>query len=317
MVRIVVLDGRPLAAERADWAALERLGQLELYDHTPPDLVAARTAGADILVTNKAPVTAELLESAARPRFVTVTATGFDCVDVAAARRVGVPVSNVPEYGTSSVAQYVFALLLELCHHVAVHDAAVRAGEWTAQPDFCLRKTPLVDLEGKTMGIVGYGRIGRRVGQIARGFGMRVVLHTRHRPAGPEADDWRTLDDLFAESDVVSLHCPMQPGMAPIVTAARLSRMKSSAFLINTARGGLVAERDLADALAQGKLGGAAVDVVSVEPIPADHPLLVAPRCLITPHIAWASTEARARLMQATAANIEAFLAGQPIHLVT
>ncbi len=316
MARIVVLDGRPLGSDRSDWAAVERLGALELHEHTPPELLAARAAGAEIVVTNKARIGADLFDSPAAPRFVAVTATGFDCVDVIAASRNGVPVSNVPEYAAGSVAQFVFALLLELCHHVGVHDAAVRAGEWTAQPHFSLRKTPLVDLEGKTMGLVGQGRIGGRVAQIARGFGMKVIHHCRTRSSGVDGASWRTLDELFAESDVVSLHCPLTPQTAGLVHGDRLKRMKPTAYLINTARGGLVIEQDLADALARGELAGAAVDVTSIEPIRPENPLLSAPRCLITPHIAWASQDARRRLLEATAANIAAFLAGRPINVV-
>lgn len=316
-MKIVVLDGRPLAADRAGWGALERLGELEFYPHTPVDRLRERAAGAGILVTNKARIGAEILEAQPGPRFVTVTATGYDCVDVETARRLGVPVSNVPEYGTGSVAQYVFALLLELCHQTAVHAAAVHAGEWTNQPDFSIRKTRLVELEGKTLGVVGLGRIGRRVGQIAGALGMRVVHHGRSRPSsGPEAESWRPLDALFAESDVISLHCPMNPQSAGLVNRERLALLKPTAFLINTARGGLVNEGDLAVALAEGRLAGAALDVVSTEPIRPENPLLRAPNCLITPHIAWATDEARGRLMETTAANIAAFLAGRPINVV-
>ena len=316
-MKIVVLDGRPLAAERSDWKPLESLGELEVYPHTPAGEIRERTAGAAILVTNKARIGAEILEAQPGPRYVTVTATGYDCVDVATARRLGVPVSNVPEYGTGSVAQYVFALLLELCHRTALHGAAVQSGQWTNQPDFSLRKTRLVELEGKTLGVVGLGRIGRGVGELGRSFGMRLIHHGRSRPgSGPDAESWRTLDALFAESDVISLHCPMNEQTAGLVNRHRLALLKPTAFLINTARGGLVNELELAAALSDGQLAGAAVDVVSIEPIRPDNPLLEAPNCLITPHIAWATEEARARLMRATAANIAAFLAGRPINVV-
>ena len=272
-----------------------------------------------MLVTNKAPIRAELIDGSPGLRFITLTATGFDCVDIAAARRRGIPVSNVPEYGTDSVAQYVFALLLELCHHVALHDAAVRAGEWTNQPDFSIRKTPLIELAGKTMGIVGYGRIGRRVGELARAFGMDVD-RPRRRTRWPE-DDGRAarrceLDELFARADVISLHCPLTPQTAGLVNRDRLRLVKPGALLINTARGPLVVDADLAEALAAGRLAGAAVDVVSVEPIRPDNPLLTAPNCLLTPHIAWATAEARQRLMDATVANIAAFLEGRPVNVV-
>jgi glycerate dehydrogenase len=259
-----------------------------------------------------------VIESTQELRFITILATGFDCVDLAAARRRGIPVSNVPEYGTFSVAQYVFALLLELCHHVTLHADAVRAGEWTRQPDFSLRKTPLHELAGKTMGIVGYGRIGRRVGELARAFGMHTLAYDS-APRPTAADDpvaWCELDELFARADVISLHCPLTGQTARLVNRERLRLAKPSAFLINSARGGLVVEEHLAEALNAGSLAGAAVDVVSQEPIRPDNPLLGAKNCLITPHIAWATEEARRRLMEATFANVAAFLAGEPINVV-
>jgi glycerate dehydrogenase len=317
-VKIVILDGRPLAADRAAWSALDRLGAVEFHEFTSPEDVPARAQGAAILVTNNAPVRAPILETSADLRFITVTATGFDCVDVAAARQKGIPVSNVPEYSSSSVAQFVFALVLELCQNVARHAAAVAAGEWTNQPDFSLRKTPLLELAGKTMGIVGFGRIGKQVGQIAQGFGMTVVASSSSRPSasgGPSVERCH-VDELFARSDVVSLHCPLTPQTAGLVNRERLGRMKPGAFLINTARGALIVDADLAEALNGGRLAGAALDVVAPEPIRPDNPLLHARNCLITPHIAWATEEARARLMDATVANTAAFLAGRPINVV-
>jgi glycerate dehydrogenase len=247
-----------------------------------------------------------------------VLATGFDCVDVAAARRRGIPVSNVPVYGTDSVAQYTFALLLELCHHVAMHDEAVRDGEWSGQPDFSIRKTRLVELAGKTMGIAGYGRIGHRVGELARAFGMAILAYDPVAQAGSSEASvtWCELDELFARSDVISLHCPLTVQNRGLVNRDRLRLMRPGAFLINTARGALVVEDDLAEALDAGRLAGAAVDVVSTEPIRHDNPLLQAKNCLITPHIAWATEEARARLLETTVANISAFLAGRPLNVV-
>lgn len=317
-MKIVVLDGRPLAPEREAWAELDRLGEVAVYDFSTPEEVRSRSAGAAVLITNKAPIRADLIEESPDLRFIAVTATGFDCVDLAAARRRGIPVANVPEYGTDSVAQFVFALLLELCHHVVLHAEAVRAGEWSHQPDFCLRKTPLIELAGKTMGIVGYGRIGQRVGELARAFGMAVLAYDllRGSSAAEGAVAWCDLDDLFARADVISLHCPLTPQTAGLVNRERLGRVKPSAILINTARGGLIVEADLVEALASGRLAAAAVDVVSSEPIRPDNPLLTAPRCLITPHIAWDTHEARQRLMRATAANIVAFLEGQPANVV-
>jgi glycerate dehydrogenase len=314
----VILDGRPLSADRTHWSALESLGTIEFHEYTAPEDVTKRAGGAEIIVTNKAPVRAPFIESSTALKFITVTATGYDCVDVAAARTKGIPVSNVPEYSTRSVAQFVFALLLELCEHVAKHAAAVDAGEWTKQPDFSLRKTPLYELAGKTMGIVGFGRIGRQVAEIARAFGMSVLASTSLRGSNSGASDVERceLDELFERSDVISLHCPLTPDTAGLVNRDRLARMKPGAFLINTARGALIVEADLASALENGRLAGAGLDVVSKEPIQPDNPLARAPNCLITPHIAWATEEARARLMQATAQNIKAFLDGRPIHLV-
>jgi glycerate dehydrogenase len=317
-VKIVILDGRPLDVDPAAWAGLDQVSEVEFHNYTSPEDVPARARGAAVLVTNKSPVRSPLIESSAELRFITVTATGFDCVDAAAARGRGIPVSNVPEYSTHSVAQHVFALLLEMCVQVGVHAQAVRAGDWSQLPDFSMRKTPLVELAGKTMGIVGFGRIGQRVGELAEAFGMSVLAYSpsRRSPADGRPVTWCELDDLFARADVISLHCPLTPQTAGLVNSKRLGLIKPSAFLINTARGGLVVEQDLADALYAGRLAGAGVDVVSKEPIRPDNPLLAARNCLITPHNAWATEEARRRLMAATVANVAAFLAGKPINVV-
>jgi len=317
-VKIVILDGRTLAPDREAWAGLDRFGEVELHDVSTGDEVASRASGAAVLITNKSPVSAALIEKSPGLRFVTVTATGFDCVDLEAARRRNIPVSNVPEYGTVSVAQYVFALLLELCHHVALHAEAVRAGEWTNQHDFSLRKTPLIELAGKTMGIVGFGRIGRRVADLARAFGMSTLAYDAFPPQSPGDGlvTWCALDELFARSDVISLHCPLTDQTARLVNRDRLRLVKPTAFLINTARGSLVVEADLAEALNAGRLAGAGLDVVAREPIRRDNPLLSAKNCLVTSHIAWATDQARRRLMEATVANVEAFLAGRPINVV-
>ncbi len=317
-MKIVILDCRTLAAVRESWADLDRFGEVVLHDVSAADEIASRALGASVLVINKAPIGASLIEKLPDLRFITVTATGFDCVDLAAARRRGIPVSNVPEYGTLSVAQYVFALLLELCHHVALHVDAVRAGEWTDQPDFSLRKTPLIELAGKSMGIVGFGRIGRQVGELARAFGMSVLAYDAFPPRSPGDGSvtWCTLDELFKRSDVISLHCPLTAETAGLVNRDRLRLVKPTVFLINTARGALITEPDLAESLNGGRLAGAALDVVSLEPIRRDNPLFAAKNCMITPHIAWATDQARRRLMEATVANIEAFLTGKPINVV-
>jgi glycerate dehydrogenase len=312
------LDGRPLAADRAAWSGLDQFGEVEYHDFTLPEDVPARARGAGVLVTNKSPVRAPLIESSAELRFITLTATGFDCVDVSTARMRGIPVSNVPEYGTDSVAQHVFALLLEMCVQVGLHAQAVRAGEWSRLPDFSMRKTPLVELAGKTMGIVGFGRIGQRVGILAEAFGMSVLAYDPlpRPPADGRPVSWCEIDDLFARSDVISLHCPLTPETAGLVNSQRLGLVKPSTFLINTARGGLVVENDLAEALNAGWLAGAGLDVVSNEPIRPDNPLMAARNCVVTPHIAWATEESRRRLMEATVANVAGFLAGTPINVV-
>jgi glycerate dehydrogenase len=317
-MKIVVLDGRPMNLDRAGWSGLDQFGELEYFDYSSPEEVRSRSRGAAILILNKAQIRADLIDELSELKFITLTATGFDCVDIAAARRRGIPVSNVPVYGTQSVAQFVFALLLELCHHVALHAAAVGQGEWTRQPDFSLMKTPLIELAGKTMGIIGFGRIGRRVAQLARAFDMSPLAFDPipAAVAGQNLAAPCELDELFARSDVISLHCPLTDQTRGLVNRERLKLVKPSAFLINTARGPLVVEADLAEALAAGRLAGVAVDVVSVEPVQLDNPLLRAKNCMVTPHIAWATAEARRRLLDATVANVAAFLAGRPINVV-
>jgi glycerate dehydrogenase len=317
-MRIVVLDGYTLAADGNSWGALHALGEVEVHDRSSPAEVAERAQSAVVLVTNKARIPAAVIDGCPGLRFIAVSATGFDCVDVVAASRRRIPISNVPEYGTDSVAQLTFALLLELCHHVGRHADAVRGGEWARSPDFCFWKAPLVELAGKTMGVVGFGRIGQRVGELAHAFGMSVRAHSRSRPAPPAYPSfaWAGLDELFARADVISLHCPLTPESAGLVNRERLLLVRPGAFLINTSRGGLVNERDLAEALNEGRLAGAAVDVVTQEPIHPDNPLLSAPNCLITPHIAWATREARRRLLEATVANVAGFLAGRPTNVV-
>jgi glycerate dehydrogenase len=317
-MKIVVLDGYTLAADGNSWEALRTLGDVEIHDRSSPEQVAERARGAAVLITNKARIPAEVIDNSPELRFIAVSATGFDCVDVAAATRRSIPVSNVPEYGTDSVAQLTFALLLELCHHVGRHAHAVRGGEWARSPDFCFWKAPLIELAGKTMGIVGFGRIGRRVGELAHAFGMAVLAHSRSRSEAPvyRPFAWAGMDELFSQADVISLHCPLTAETAGLVNRERLQLVRPGAFLINTARGGLVMEQDLAESLNEGRLAGAAVDVVAQEPIRPDNPLLAARNCLITPHIAWATREARRRLLEATITNVANFLAGRPTNVV-
>lgn len=316
--RIVVLDGYTLNPGDNPWDDLAQLGSLTVHDRTPPELVIKRASAAEIVLTNKTVLSAETMAQLPRLRFISVLATGYNVVDVAAARARGIVVSNVPEYGTDSVAQHTIALLLELCQRVGAHDADVHASRWASCPDFSFWRAAPRELAGSTMGIVGFGRIGRRVGAIAHALGMRVIAHGGNRQGPPpfEPFAWAGLDELFERSDVVSLHCPLTSENTRLVSAGRLARMKPGAFLLNTARGGLVDESALAAALSSGRIAGAAVDVVSEEPIRTTNPLLGAPNCIITPHMAWASLAARRRLMAATVENVVAFLRGAPVNVV-
>jgi glycerate dehydrogenase len=317
-MQIVVLDGHTVNPGDNPWDGVARLGDLIVYDRTPADAIIGRAAGAEIVLTNKTELSAATLAALPRLRFIAVLATGFNIVDVAAARARGIAVSNVPEYGTASVAQHTLALLLELANRVGDHARAVAGGEWVRAPDFSFWLTPPRDLSGCTLGLVGYGRIGQRVGALARALDMRVLATASGR--GPRADTpdvaWRPLADLFAEADAVSLHVPLTADTAQLVNAAVLACMKPTAFVINTARGGLIDESALAAALNGGRIAGAALDVLSTEPPRPDNPLLSARNCVITPHIAWASLAARRALMRATEANVAAFVAGAPINVV-
>jgi glycerate dehydrogenase len=317
-MRIVVLDGHTVNPGDNPWDPLDRLGDVTVYDRTPDESIVEHSRGAEVLVTNKTPLSAATLDQLPDLQFISLLSTGYDVVDIAAARERGVPVSNVPEYATDAVAQFTFALLLELCHHVGLHARSVRRGEWARSVDFCYWKTPLTELQGKQMGILGFGRIGRRVGELAHAFGMNV-LACDARPADEPAYRpfaWRDLAALFAEADVISLHCPHTRETEGVVNADLLSTMKPDTFLINTARGALVVEQDLADALNAGRIAGAALDVAAAEPIAADSPLVTAKNCVVTPHIAWAALAARRRLMHTTAENIAAFMSGEPINVV-
>jgi len=317
-MKIVVLDGYTLNPGDLSWDGLKDLGDVTIHDYTPADQIVARAQDAEILFTNKTPLTAATLAQLNKLTYIGVLATGYNVVDVKAAAARGVAVTNIPTYGTSSVAQMVFALLLELCHHVQLHSDAVRGGEWSASRDFCFWKTPLVELQGKTIGIVGFGRIGRQVAKIADAFGMRVLAQDKFQGPAPDLADfrWAELDELLAQSDVVSLHCPLFPDTAGLINQETLARMKPSAFLINTSRGGLIVDQDLSDALNRNQIAGAALDVLSVEPPPADNPLLKAKNILVTPHISWATAEARARLMGIAVDNLKAYLAGKPVNVI-
>ena len=313
--KIVVLDGHTLNPGDLSWDALGELGDLTVHDRTPPEQVTARAMGAEIVFTNKSLVPAEAIESLPQLRYIGVLATGYNVVDIAAAGARNIPVTNTPAYGTASVAQMTFALILELTQQPALHDDSVHAGDWSECLDFCYWKKPLVELDGLTLGLVGYGEIGQAVARLGRAFGMKILVHTR---TVREEPDTRFVDceTLFAEADVVSLHCPLTNENQGFVNAQLLSQMKPTAFLINTARGPLVVEAALAKALNEKQIAGAATDVLSVEPPPADNPLFGAKNIIITPHIGWATRAARERLMNIAADNLRAFLKGTPQNVV-
>ena len=317
-MKIVVLDGYTLNPGDLDWKGLEALGELTVYDRTDACDIVSRIGDAEIVYTNKTPLTEETFAACPSIRFVGVLATGYNVVDVDAAKRRGIPVCNVPTYGTAAVAQFTMALLLEVCHHVGAHSDAVREGAWTACPDFCFWNYPLIELAGKTMGIIGFGRIGQDVGKLAQAFGMKVLAFDNHKRSELESDTMRyaELDELFAESDVISLHCPLFPTTQGIINAENIKKMKDGVIILNDSRGPLIVEQDLYDALESGKVAAAAVDVVSTEPIREDNVLLKAKNMMITPHIAWAPKESRARLMDVAVKDLEAFLAGSPINVV-
>ncbi|MDA0807089.1 MAG: D-2-hydroxyacid dehydrogenase [Planctomycetota bacterium] len=316
--RIVILDGATLNPGDNPWTAVEQLGNVTLHADSELDEIIQRLSEADIAITNKVRLTAEIIEQLPNLKFISVSATGHDCVDSAAAAKRGIPVANVPTYGTPSVAQFTFALLLELCHRVALHDEAVRAGEWQSCGSFSFWKTPQIELHGLTLGVIGFGRIGQQVARIGSAFGMRILAASRHRQAlsNDLSFEWATTEEIAERADVVSLHCSLNENSTGMINRDFLSRMKPSAFLLNTSRGPLIDEAALAEALNAGELAGAAVDVASVEPITDDNPLLTARNCLITPHMAWSSLAARRRMMEITADNIRHFLAGTPNNIV-
>ena len=316
-MKIVVLDGYTENPGDLSWAQLEELGELTVYDRTPADKVIERIGDAEIVLTNKTPITGETMQACPNMKFISVLATGYNIVDCAAAKERGIPVSNVPTYGTASVAQFAIALLLEVCHHVAHHDRAVHEGRWESNPDWCFWDYPLIELAGKTMGIIGLGRIGQATARIAKALGMRVIASDNvHSEAGAQAAEYVELETLLAQSDVIALHCPLFPETQGIINKNTIARMKDGVIIINNSRGQLVVEQDLADALNSGKVYAAGLDVVSTEPIKGDNPLLSAKNCIITPHISWAPKESRMRIMDTSAENLRAFLAGSPINVV-
>jgi glycerate dehydrogenase len=311
MMRIVVLDGFTLNPGDLSWNELNSLGECEIHDRSPATEVVKRAADADIVLTNKTVLNRDQIFALPKLKYVGVLATGYNIVDVAAARDRNIPVTNVPAYGTKSVAQHTFALLLELTQHVGHHAQTVRDGRWTKSLDYCYWDYPLIELDALTMGIVGFGRIGRAVAELARVFGMTVLATSSTLKPPTAGVRFVELETLFRQSDVVSLHCPLAAQTRNLVNEATLPLLKPTAFLLNTSRGPLIDERALAGALNAGLIAGAAVDVLSVEPPPADNPLLRAKNCIVTPHIAWATRAARSRLMHFAVANIRAFLNGR------
>lgn len=317
-MKIVVLDGYTLNPGDISWSGLEKHGELTVYDRTPADKIVERIGNAEIIFTNKTPLTRETFDRCPAIKFVGVLATGYNVVDTEYAKSRGIPVTNIPTYGTAAVAQFAFALLLELCHHVGTHSDSVHKGEWTKCPDFCYWNYPLVELAGKTFGIIGFGRIGQAAARIAQALGMKVLAHDQFFDSKLENDGLKyvQLDELFAQSDVISLHCPLFPSTQGIINKKNIAKMKDGVMLVNTSRGPLVVEQDLAEALNSGKVAGAALDVVSTEPIGSDNILLSAKNCIITPHIAWAPRESRSRLMNIAVDNLAAFLSDSPVNVV-
>ena len=319
-MKIVVLDGFTENPGDISWSPLEALGALTVYDRTAlteSPLIAERIGDAEIAVTNKTPITRNVIDACPNLKAIAVLATGYNVVDTAYAREKNIPVMNVPVYGTDNVAQYAIALLLEACSQVGHHDRSVHAGEWTRSIDFCYWQKPLIEVSGKTAGIIGFGRIGQAVARILAAMNVHVLAYSRsERAEGRALADYVPLDTLFQKSDVIFLHCPLTPETDGIINAANIAKMKDGVIIVNNGRGQLIVEEDLAVALTSGKVAYAAVDVASSEPIAADNPLLHAPNCIITPHISWATKEARERIMQMTADNVRAFMEGKPTNVV-
>lgn len=317
-MKIVVLDGYALNPGDLSWDGFKELGELVVYDRTTQEEILSRSMEADVLLTNKTPIRENVINALPRLKFVGILATGYNIVDVETASRKGIIVSNIPEYGTYSVAQLTFALLLELCHHVQRHSDTVREGKWAASKDFSYWDFPLVELAGKTMGIIGFGNIGQKVGDMATAFGMNVVGSARRKSdqSHRKKFQWMEIPDLLEQSDVVSIHCPLTPETQGLINGKTIATMKKSAFLLNTSRGPIVVDSDLANALNDEVIAGAGIDVLTVEPPQKDNPLFKAKNCIITPHIAWATKEARTRLMEMAVRNLEGFLAGNPINVV-
>ena len=316
-MKIVVLDGYTENPGDLSWEELAKLGELTVYDRTAAEDIISRIGDAEIVITNKTPISRATMDACPNIRYIAVLATGYNVIDVNAAREKGIPVSNVPTYGTAAVGQFAIAMLLEICHHVAHHSDTVYAGKWNSCADWCYWDYPLIELDGKTMGIIGFGRIGQATGKIAKALGMKVLAYDNFQSeSGKAIGEYVDLDTLLASSDVVALHCPLFPETEGIINKDTIAKMKDGVILLNNSRGPLIVEQDVADALNSGKIFAAGLDVVSTEPIRNDNPLLTAKNCIITPHISWAPKESRQRIMDCTVSNVAAFQAGQPVNVV-
>lgn len=317
-MKIVVLDGYTLNPGDISWEGLEALGEVTVYDRTAPKDIVSRIGDAEVIYTNKTPITKEMLERCPNIQFIGVLATGYNVVDVETAKEKGILTANIPTYGTAAVSQFAIAMLLELCHHIGEHSDCVKKGEWSTNPDWCFWKHPLIELAGKTMGIIGFGRIGQDTAKIAQALGMNILAYDAYQNQELVSDtcQYADLDTLLADSDVISLHCPLFPSTEGIINKDTIKKMKTGVMILNDSRGPLIVEEDLRDALNSGKVAGAAVDVVSTEPIQMDNPLLEAPNMIITPHIAWAPKESRQRLMDIAVENLNCFVKGTPQNIV-
>lgn len=319
-MKIVVLDGYTENPGDLSWAGLRQLGELTVYDRTSltdEGEVISRIGDAEIVITNKTPIRKTTLDACSNIKLITVLATGYNVIDVAYAKEKGIPVSNVPVYGTYSVSQFAIALLLEVCHHIGHHDQTVKSGKWEHNADWCYWDYPLIELEGKTMGLIGLGNIGRHTAQIAAALGMHVIAYDAwENDAGHAVAEYVSLEDLFSRSDVIALHMPLLPFNIGIINKEHIAKMKDGVIIINNSRGQMIVEQDLADALNSGKVAAAGLDVVSTEPIRGDNPLLTAKNCIITPHMSWGAKESRQRIMDCTVSNVKAFLRGEPVNVV-
>ena len=316
-MKIVILDGYTENPGDLSWAELEKLGEVTVYDRTPAEEIVSRIGDAEIVITNKTPISRETMDACPNMKYIAVLATGYNVIDTAAAKEKGIPVSNVPTYGTAAVGQFAIAMLLEICHHVAHHSRTVYEGKWNACADWCYWDYPLIELDGKTMGIIGFGRIGQTTGRIAKAMGMKILAYDNFQSeSGKAIGEYVDLDTLLTQSDVVARHCPLFPETQGIINKDTIAKMKDGVILLNNSRGPLIVEQDVADALNSGKIYAAGLDVVSTEPIRNDNPLLKAKNCIITPHISWAPKESRQRIMDCTVSNVLSFLNGAPANVV-